>query len=82
MSILASFEQIPLLMFQQLGQSQYSSEYIALLELYDIAKEIQSPQNWEVELNDNSSAENHVTVLKTLNFDFISMIESVQAIYE
>lgn len=82
MSVLASLEQIPFSMLQQLVQSQYSSEYIAILGLYDIAKEIQYLHDWEVKLNGNSSAENHVTALKALNFDSISMIESVQAIYE
>lgn len=82
MSVLASFEQIPLLISQRLKQSQYSSEYIAILELYNIAKEIQSPQKWEVELNGNSSAGNPVKVLKLINFDSIAMIESVQAVYE
>lgn len=82
MSVLTSLEQISLSMLQQLMQSQYSSEYIAILELYNIAKEIPSPKNWEVELKRNSSAGNHVKVLKSINFDSISMIESVQAIYK
>lgn len=78
MSVIGTLEQIPPEMYQQLQQYKYSEGYEAILELYDLAKETSNPEEQEIDLQEDNCTDKHVKVLKSLDFDAISMINSVQ----
>lgn len=80
MSVIVSLKQMPAQVLMDISQSNCASEYLAKLELYSLAPEIENLDQWESELKDKLNFNQAITILKTLELDIVTTIESIQSL--